>query len=289
MKAYGELFRVHNLLGTALGVLAGALLVGTELNLQVIVAIASAVSIAAAGYAINDYFDVEIDRINKPERPLPSGRISPQAAYNSALLLFVIGSLLPLVVGPITTAFAIANAVLMYHYSKTLKRKGFIGNLTVAFSTSATIFYGALAVLEKLGKLDEIFYIIPVVVLTFTLTLAREVVKGIEDYYGDKENSVKTLAVLMGPKKAALAALLLTVSCIPLIALSYMWTRLGTIFLALTSTGALLSIFSIVKVLRSNDPISEAAKARRITKIAMFLGIMAILLDRLLSLAFFRY
>ena len=288
-KAYGELLRVHNLIGTALGVLAGIILVSSKVEYRAIIAIISAVLIAGAGYAINDYFDIDIDKINKPSRPLPSGKIEAKTAYRLAIIMFVIGSLLPILIGPLTTAFAIFNAILMYYYSKVLKRTGFIGNLTVAFSTSATIFYGALSVLEPSGRLIEVTSILPVVFLTFSLTLAREVIKGIEDYYGDKENGVKTLAVVMGPKKAALIALLLTLSCFPLIMASYLWTRLGPVFLTLTTIGALVSLVSILKVIKSEDSIREAAKARRLTKISMFLGIFAILLDRGISLAFFGY
>ncbi len=288
-KAYAELVRVHNLLGTALGVWAGTLLLGSIASFQALIAIASAVLIAAAGYAINDYFDVEIDKINKPQRPIPSGRVSPREAYRLSMAAFVAGSLIPLLIGPYTTLFAILNAVLMYYYSKDLKRKGFIGNLVVAFSTSATLFYGALAIAESRGVLGELASILPVVVLTFSLTLAREVIKGIEDFYGDRENSVKTLAVTLGPRRAARVALALLASCFPLAILSYIWTSLGTVFLSLTLLGALISTVSVVKVLRSEDPVREAARARRVTKVAMFLGITAIILDRLTSLALLRY
>jgi len=289
LKAYAELFRVHNLVATALGVLAGSLLVQKPSIVPTLLAIVSATLIAAAGYAINDYFDIEIDKINKPERPIPSGRVSPREALVLSYPLFIAGPIIALAVGPITAAFAAFNSVLMYYYSKELKRRGFIGNLSVAFSTSATLFYGALAQVEPLGEWAVLLLTMPVVLMTFCLGLAREIVKGVEDYYGDKENDVRTLAVMEGPKKALTHALYLTIASVLLAILSFFTTPLSYIFLTLTVSAGIISIYSIVKAMASADPITAAKTPRRIMKIAMFVGLLSIILDRTISLAFLWY
>ncbi len=278
--AYAELLRVHNLIGTALGVLAGAVALNIIATTPIIVAILSACMIAAAGYAINDYFDIEIDKINKPNRPIPSGRVSPREALVLSYTLFIAGVLIALPVGLITALFALMNAILMYYYSKTLKRVGLIGNITVAFSTSATLFYGALAVAEWLGRINILWKVVPLVLMVFTLTLAREIVKGVEDYIGDSAAGVRTLAVTKGVDFALKVSAILTVIAVLLGILSYYTLGMGLTFLIFILIGGALSIYSIIMTIKSEDPIKEAAKARRAMKIAMFLGLLGILLDR---------
>ncbi len=284
LKAYAELLRVHNLIATALGVLAGALLVELPLLEPTIIAIVTAVMVAAAGYAINDYFDVEIDKINKPERPIPSGRVSEREALLIAYPLFVLAPIIALLIGPFTALFAAFNSVLMYYYSKTLKKLGLIGNLVVAFSTAATIFYGALAQVEVVGEWSVLLHIMPVVLMTFFLGLGREIVKGVEDYYGDKANNVRTLAVIKGPTFALKTSLVLTLLAIIMAILSFLSTPLGYIFLISTVAAGTLSVLSILKAYFSEDPIKEAKVPRRVMKIAMFVGLISIIVDRLVTL-----
>jgi len=282
LLAYLELTRAHNLLGTALGVLAGALLVEDVATLPLAVAIVGAVLVAAGGYAVNDYFDIEIDKINKPERPIPSGRVSPKEAYALSLLLMGIGALISFVVGPVTGAFATLNAVLMYYYSKQLKRTGLVGNLAVSFSTASTILYGALAQLEWMKELQELWTVVPVFAMVFLLTLSREIVKGVEDYFGDKEGGVKTLAVVKGPKAALRIALIISVLALLSAYLAVPCVGLGLTFVAFVTLGGAISIISIYKCLKSEDPVRCASKPRRNMKVAMFLGLVGIIADRAL-------
>ncbi|UXD21612.1 digeranylgeranylglyceryl phosphate synthase [Ignicoccus pacificus DSM 13166] len=289
LKAYLELVRAHNLLATALGVIAGSMLVVKPLLVPALIAIITAVMIAAAGYAINDYFDIEIDKINKPERPIPSGRISPREALLLSYPLFFLAPLIALIVGIFTALFAAINSVLMYFYSRSLKRMGLIGNLVVAFSTAATLFYGALAQVEWIKEWKVLALIMPVVLMTFFLGLAREIVKGVEDYYGDKANNVRTLAVVWGPHKALKTALILTIVSIIMAIISFFTTPLSYLFLALTVSAGIASVISIAKAMKGKDPVSAAKVPRRVMKIAMFVGLIAIILDRSLSLALLGY
>ncbi len=282
VKAYCELLRVHNLLGTALGVLAGAVLIKNVSVVPLVLAIAAAVAVAAGGYAINDYFDIEIDRINKPERPIPSGRIGAGEAYAVAMVLLVLGPLLVLPVGPLTFAYALLNSVLMYYYSKTLKRSGLIGNLVVAFSTASTLVFGTLAQAEWLHRLNYVLLSIPIFVMVFLMTLSREIVKGVEDYVGDKVAGVKTLAVTKGPRTALKVALVLLIIAWLSAILAVETLGMGPIFIAFVSVGAAMGVLSIVECLRSEDVVRCAASPRRKMKISMFLGLLGILLDRAL-------
>jgi len=288
LRAYLELVRAHNLLGTVLGVIAGAALLG-EVNVAAAIASASAAAVAAGGYAINDYFDVEIDKVNKPERPIPSGRVGAEEARKLALALLALGPLLGLAVGPLTGAYAALNAVLMYYYSKSLKKTGLPGNLAVSFSTASTLLYGSLATAEWAGEVARVLRTIPIILMVFLMTLAREVVKGVEDYVGDKEGGVKTLAVVKGPDFALRAALALACASLALAYLAAPLLSLGYAFLAFVTLGGLLSLASVAACLRSEDPVRCAAKPRRAMKVAMFLGLIGILVDRLVQPVFYPH
>jgi geranylgeranylglycerol-phosphate geranylgeranyltransferase len=179
------------------------------------------------------------------------------------------GAVAGFLVGPVTGAFAALNAVLMYYYSKWIKKTGLPGNLTVAFSTASTILYGALAELEWGGELVKLWTVLPVYAMVFLMTLSREIVKG-----------VRTLAVVKGPRNAlevALVLLLTSVACAYLAAWS---VGLGPVFLTLVTLGGALSAVSIARCLRSTDPVRCAAKPRRAMKVAMFLGLLGIIADR---------
>ncbi len=173
-------------------------------------AVISAMLIAAAGYTINDYFDLSIDRINKPNRVLPSGKIQPEKAVVFSFFLFVAGISVSFITGIIELIIlAIVNSALLYLYAKRLKNSVILGNIIVAWTAGSTFVYGALAN-------DNLSVIIPIFVYTALYTLSREMIKDAEDILGDMQYEVKTLAVVVGNK----ATLILSV--IPVIILAFL-------------------------------------------------------------------
>lgn len=171
-------------------------------------AVVSAMLIAAAGYTINDYFDISIDRINKPGRVLPSGRIKPEKAIVFSFLLFAAGISVSFFTAKIELIIiAIFNSLLLYLYAKHLKKTLLLGNLLVAWAAASTFIYGALAN-------DNLAVIIPIFTYTALYTLSREMIKDAEDMTGDVTYQVKTLAAAVGNKVA------LVLSLIPILLLS---------------------------------------------------------------------
>ncbi len=209
-----QLIRVHNTAGSALSDVMG-FAVASHWDFEPVPLAVSALVvslIAAGGYVINDYYDVEIDRINKPYRPLPSGRVSLNAARNLAIGLFAAGVTLSVLLNPWAFAVAVIASVALWEYARRLKRAGLPGNLVVALFSALSAFYGGLAYFRG----DWLFYALIPTTYIFFFTLAREFIKGIEDYEGDRAYGVKTLAVTIGIKrswvvsKVILAGLLLT-------------------------------------------------------------------------------
>ncbi|ARM76304.1 UbiA family prenyltransferase [Acidianus manzaensis] len=200
MSSYLKLVRIHNVVGAALGDFTGYV-VASEWRFDIksiILSILIVALVAAGGYAINDVYDIEIDKINKPDRPLPSGKIKLKNAVILSYATMIIGVFLSIFLGYIQFLIALITAVLLFYYAKSLKRQGLPGNLVVALTTAFSIFYGGVAFFQG-SWLERV--IIPTV-YSFLLTLGREFVKGIEDYEGDKTYNVKTLATTLGIKNA---------------------------------------------------------------------------------------
>ncbi|MFO7895996.1 MAG: geranylgeranylglycerol-phosphate geranylgeranyltransferase [Candidatus Cloacimonadales bacterium] len=160
----------------------------------------SAFLIAAAGYVINDFFDIEIDIINRPQRILPQKKISPQVAYLFAVLLFLAGLFAAVLTREkYCIIIAFANTLLLFYYAKYFKRMLLLGNLVVAYLAGSTFIFGAIA-----GK-NLAWGLIPAAFAAL-YTLIRELVKDAEDLEGDKILGAKTIPSLWGRKAAVYAA-----------------------------------------------------------------------------------
>ena len=146
---------------------------------------------AAAGNTINDIYDIDIDRINKPRRPLPSGAVSVRAvtARYAGLLVAAVGVRLSL---PPTQAVWIAAWIVLLHcYSSFCKRFYIAGNLLVAAVSASGFLLGAYAGGSiEAGAVPAVF--------TFLFVMGREIVKDCDDIDGDRLAGAKTLPVLAG-------------------------------------------------------------------------------------------
>jgi len=143
----------------------------------------------SAGNAINDYCDYHIDLINKPKRPLPSGRIPRNHALIFTIVLIAIGIGLGVLINIYAVGISILVSVLLVSYAMWLKRTPLIGNLVVGCLTGITFISGGVAIGTVRGTL------VPAV-FAFLFTTAREIVKDLEDIEGDKRQNIRTLAIL---------------------------------------------------------------------------------------------
>ena len=156
--------------------------------------------------AANDYFDREVDRVNEPTRPIPSGQITPGEAlifsgfmgalglaFSFACWLLFGGWLAPLVAG--------ISFTLAIYYNGWGKRFGLPGNLMVSACVAIPFLYGAF----MLGVYPSLLLIL-FSAMAFLANTGREILKGMADVEGDKLRGVKTLAIQHGLRNAALAA-----------------------------------------------------------------------------------
>lgn len=165
------------------------------------VMVLSTVIIAAAGYYINDYYDIKIDLINKPDRVIVGKSISRRPVMFAHTALNALGIMLASFVSLWLGLINLICAFLLWWYSNLLKRLPFWGNLTVALLTGFTLL--VLMVYYRSVDLIVIIYAF----FAFGITLIREIIKDIEDVRGDASHGGHTLPVVYGIRRTKLILL----------------------------------------------------------------------------------
>lgn len=233
--------------------------------------------LSASAMALNDLFDLGVDRINAPQRPIPSGMVSPcEAAWLGAALalagLVLAYGLRPLAL-PVSAAVWLAG--LLYNWR--LKAAGLWGNLIVALSVAATFVLGGVGVGRPWDGLVWCFAL-----LVFCFDLGEEIAGDAMDAEGDRARGSRSLAIVWG-RAAALrvaAALFGLAALVSLAPLACGW--LGLAYgIPIAITDALLVIFT-AQLLRSRTP-AQGRRAMRRLYISGSLGLLAFLLGALLS------
>ncbi|MDX1438731.1 MAG: geranylgeranylglycerol-phosphate geranylgeranyltransferase [Rubricoccaceae bacterium] len=276
------LFFVGVLLG---GILAGgsAVLSGDS-AVRLVLAMVSAALIGGAGNVVNDLYDVDIDRVNRPERPIPSGEVSLRTARTMWITLTLLGLLVALWVSLIHLCIAFVSAVLLWTYSAKLKRIPAVGNLTVALILGIAVLYG--------GLVPEDIEAVPVLVgalFAFLTTLAREIAKDLEDVEGDVMYDARTIPVVFGQKTAVrsvLALILATLFLLPLSAMfgfdpAFVGYALPAGFALLAAAWSILAIAHTVDHEVPAETVRAAASSSMWLKITMIAGVLALALSRL--------
>lgn len=270
VKAFLELMRPGNCLMAGIAALIGLLMAGglkpliggleplDALGIFIIVFL-----ITGAGNAINDYFDRDIDAINRPDRPIPSGRVKPAAAFRWSLALFSLGCVLAWLLNPICFAIALVNSALLYFYARNLKATPLAGSLTVAYLTGSTFIFGG-ATLSLDGARATMFPAI----LSGMVTLSREIEKAIEDMEGDLKGGARTLPLMVGAKPSSYLAAAFTVAAM---LLSFL-VPLGRAYLAVVAVADLILIYALTKEIKGDAP-----GAQRALKISMIMALIAFL------------
>lgn len=197
LKEYYRLSRPINALAGCIAVVLSGYVAGAASWWPIIMAAITVLLITISTNAWNDYIDIEIDRVNKPERPLPAGRISPRGA----LIFSIVGTALSL----ITAAFinqpaffiALGSNILLYLYSWKLKCSVLFGNAAVATIIALCFIFGGVAA----GNIQPTLML---AVTVFFAMMGREILKTMADHKGDMQQNCKTIAVVWGKKVAGI-------------------------------------------------------------------------------------
>ncbi len=198
-----RILRPVNSVMLGVGVLVGVVITGglrSSIPLEILAfAFVTGFTLTGSAMIINDYFDREIDAVNEPGRPIPSGEVKPNEAVAYSILLSVVGLVAAYLTSLPNLAIAIFSWIVMMVYSAWGKRTGFPGNLMVSTCIALPFIYGgAIAGNVSISLLFS--------ALAFLSNTGREVTKGIVDTEGDSSRGVKTIAVVYGVDKAAYLA-----------------------------------------------------------------------------------
>lgn len=229
------------IVGAAIG--AGAGVLGSWRSL--ILGFGTGFALTGSAMSINDYYDREIDIINEPGRPIPSGALTPWEALAVSLVLSAAGLLAAWLTSIRCLAVAIFSWAVMIIYSTRGKRTGLLGNLLVSTCIAVPFVYGDLTVEDAVSASSLIFAI-----LAFLSNTGREVTKGIVDVDGDRVKGIRTVAVSRGATTAAgaAAAFYLSAAAISFLPLSMDLVSLWYApFVALTDLGLIHSSYSLMR------------------------------------------
>lgn len=265
-----RLTRVWNLLILALAQYFTAIMIIDTANvfdLRFFLLVVSTVSIAAAGYIINDYYDIKIDLINKPDRVIIGKGITRRYAilYHTLLSLFgvAVGTYLNWKIGLLN----FGAAFLLWWYSNNLKRQPLVGNMVVSLLTAL-----AIVIVDALYKTgDPLIFIYGA--FAFFITLIREIIKDMEDLKGDDTFGCKTLPIIWGMRKTKsfIYGVLLAFSITVVLLDVFIVDLPEYYFLACLFTPLLILFYMLVRA----DTKKDYTKLSTFCKLILLLGVLS--------------
>jgi geranylgeranylglycerol-phosphate geranylgeranyltransferase len=225
--------------------------------------------IGAGCHPFNDYFDYEIDKISHPNRPLPLGLFKPISGMYFGLLFFVISLMLSSLINIFCFSINILGISLIFFYESSLKNRGLVGNIFVAFTVSLSFIYGG-AIVGDLFK--PIFFTL----ITFFIFFGREIIMDVRDFEGDKKTRV-TLPLIIGKEFAVYLASVMVIISIIILFIPYFYGLFSIWYELLAIPLALFTIYAISLSLFDLRNVSKTAEMLRITMIlGLILFIIAI-------------
>ncbi len=224
--------------------------------------------LSGAALTLNDYFDIEVDRINTPQRPIPAGLLT----LSDAILLTGIATLIGLTAALLLSPLAFGVSALLWVigalYNWKYKAKGLWGNLMVATSVGGTFIMGGIAAGQPLNKVVWFFALI-----AFLIDLAEEIAGDAMDMEGDRQRASKSIALTRGRN----TALRITASLFFLVAaLSYLPFVLGWMkasYLLLMCSINIGVIFFTARLVKSQTS-GEGRSAMRGIYLSILLGML---------------
>lgn len=270
---------------------------GEQLPWYVLLLVGAAiVLIAAGGYVINDYFDVKIDRINRPDEVIVTRSVSKPAAMRLSVGLSGVGVVCGIAVAVLMRSMTLSIIFvlvpgLLWFYSSSYKRLFMVGNLTIALLAGLTPMIVSMTNVAQLQLLYEA--ILPYTSLehdlyawlggfalfAFLLTWIREIVKDLQDQMGDRELECHSMPVVWGEKWTKVFVTLLIVSALALIGHLWWhvlpfptsWTSLSTRYIVL---GIVIPLLGSLWLLWSAKIPSDYKTCQQVIKLTMLLGML---------------
>jgi geranylgeranylglycerol-phosphate geranylgeranyltransferase len=224
--------------------------------------------VCAFGNIVNDLFDIPIDAVNNPQRPLIKKTVNRTVVIALAVYFFILAFIFGLSLGIAPFIIILITLIMLFLYAWAVK-KTLAANVAVALLTGLSFILG--------GVISKNPYCVYPFIFSFCIHLAREIVKDVIDKQGDEPFGVRSIPILYGNKNACLvSASSLIVLCM-LIPLPFIFRILDIWYLLVVLVGALpITVFTAVKLLRV-PPVNELTKYSQYMKIVMAVGLIAMI------------
>jgi len=232
----------------------------------------SVVFVTAASNIINDFFDFEIDKINRPKRVIPAGKISSNEAIYYYIFFVALSVLFSLFLNWKAQIIVVFANIILFFYSLKFKGLPILGNFIVAFFTGFVFIFSAILA----GNWQN--GIIPFV-FAFQINFIREIIKDIQDILGDKANNLRTLPILIGEKNTKILVAILSFILISTSTLPYFfdYLNLNYFVIVFATTNLFVAKSSIILF-------EKYVNFKRISfylKMGMLFGLLAMLLGKI--------
>lgn len=226
------------------------------------------------GNALNDYCDSEIDKINRPKRPIPMGLVSRKGALIFSTLLFISSLLFAIPIWDLQVAIVLGIALLfLITYSLFFKMRAFVGNLIVSLILGMAFLFGAIVFGDILKGLVPFF-------LAFAFTLIREMVKDMQDVEGDRALGVNTLPMKYGINTSKHLVTIFTFLLMIGAIFPYILNVYGKFYLITVIFTVEIPLLYVIFSIQRDTSATNCSLISSVLKADIFFGLLAIYLGR---------
>ncbi|MEM1545959.1 MAG: geranylgeranylglycerol-phosphate geranylgeranyltransferase [Candidatus Methanomethylicia archaeon] len=219
---------------------------------------------SSAAMLINDVVDLEVDKINKPWKPLPRGVFKPESIRNVSLILLTLGVLVNVFISFIALIIALIYSIIAYIYS--FLRRNLYSQFLVSLAVTGPFIYGL-----TLAKTEKTVFIVLFSIVVFLINTSREFIKSIADVNGDLKYNYKTVATVYGIKNSAKTAFLLSLVGV-IIAIVIGLTKIAGLIYTLT-----LGVCGVLYTLLTLKVVLNPAKAQNVKNMMIYLMLIALI------------
>ena len=234
-------------------------------------------SISSYSMIINDIYDIEIDKVNQPERPLAKQIISINSALSLSLILLLIGLTSSLIISYYNIIITAIFSFLSWFYNIWGKKQGIIGNSIVASTMSIPFIFGGIMT----GNVSLLVWSISLI--AFLSGMGREIIKTIADIKGDKIKGIKSVSIQFGPRNAMLVACGFIIISILISFIPVYLNLIQIYYIPLLILTDLILIYSVF-LLSKNYSKSESLKVKKYILYAMLFGLITFLANSMIVL-----
>ena len=271
IRGYAEIGRPVNAAGLASFTLLGAYVGGGDDVVSTAAAAATAVTLLGVfgGYAINDYVDRDVDRINDPDRPIPRGAVTPFGALVATVVSFGLAGFVAGVALPPAAGVLVAiQLVALLAYTPWVKGSYGLGNLLISALVGSAALLGGIAV-------ERVEPVVVMALLAFQMLFGLEILKDLEDVAGDTAAGLQTLPIALGRRRAIHLVLVVLFLTVPLSLIPYLRGTFGPAYLSIIVLAHLLTGVTMWKTVTA-----PAATALAWIKAAMLVCMAAFVAGR---------